>query len=86
MRIQNKHYTSIWLTDEDELQIIDQTKLPYQFEIATLKKQFRCLPGHFFHAGPRRRSYRRDGGVRSLSYCKKFSETKKLETVYAGGM
>ena len=37
MRIQNKHYTSIWLTDEDELQIIDQTKLPYQFEIATLK-------------------------------------------------
>ncbi len=32
MRIQNKHYTSIWLTDEDELQIIDQTKLPYQFE------------------------------------------------------
>lgn len=37
MRIQNKQYTSIWLTDEDELQIIDQTKLPYQFEIVTLK-------------------------------------------------
>lgn len=37
MRIHNKQYTTIWLTAEDELQIIDQTKLPAQFEIVTLK-------------------------------------------------
>lgn len=37
MRIQNKHYTTIWLTADDELQIIDQTKLPAEFEIVTLK-------------------------------------------------
>lgn len=37
MRIQNKHYTTIWLSADDELQIIDQTKLPAEFKIATLK-------------------------------------------------
>lgn len=37
MRIQNKHYTTIWLTADDELQIIDQTKLPAEFKIAALK-------------------------------------------------
>lgn len=37
MRIQNKEYTTIWLTADDELQIIDQTKLPAEFEIVTLK-------------------------------------------------
>lgn len=36
MRIHNKHYTTIWLSADDELQIIDQTKLPAEFEIATL--------------------------------------------------
>lgn len=37
MRIQNKHYTTIWLSADDELQIIDQTRLPAEFEIVTLK-------------------------------------------------
>lgn len=37
MLIQGKHYTTIWLTQSDELQIIDQTKLPFAFEIITLK-------------------------------------------------
>lgn len=37
MRIHNKQYTTIWLTADDELQIIDQTKLPAEFEIVTLK-------------------------------------------------
>lgn len=37
MRIHNKQYTTIWLTADDELQIIDQTKLPAHFEIVTLK-------------------------------------------------
>ncbi len=36
MIIQNKHYTSIWLTDDDILQIIDQTLLPHQFKIVDL--------------------------------------------------
>ena len=37
MRIHNKQYTTIWLTADDELQIIDQTKLPAEFKIVTLK-------------------------------------------------
>lgn len=36
MQIHGKHYTTIWLTEKDELQIIDQTKLPFSFEIVTL--------------------------------------------------
>ncbi len=37
MLIQNKHYTTIWLTKEDDLQIIDQTTLPHQFNIVHLE-------------------------------------------------
>ncbi len=37
MIIQNKHYTTIWLTENDDLQIIDQTVLPHQFNIITLE-------------------------------------------------
>ena len=36
MNINNKHYTTIWLNENDELQIIDQTKLPFSFNIVTL--------------------------------------------------
>lgn len=37
MQIHGKHYTTIWLTEKDELQIIDQTKLPFSFETVTLE-------------------------------------------------
>ncbi len=38
MKINNKHYRSIWLTEDGIYpQIIDQTKLPHVFEIMTLK-------------------------------------------------
>lgn len=37
MQIHGKHYTTIWLTQDDDLQIIDQTKLPFVFETVTLK-------------------------------------------------
>ncbi len=36
MNINNKHYTTIWLNENDELQIIDQTALPFSFNIVTL--------------------------------------------------
>lgn len=38
MKIQNKHYQSIWYdNDSDKIFYIDQTKLPFQFEILELK-------------------------------------------------
>lgn len=37
MNIQNKHYTTIWLDENDELQIIDQTALPFAFKTAALR-------------------------------------------------
>lgn len=37
MNIGNKHYTTIWLDENDELRIIDQTALPFEFKIAALK-------------------------------------------------
>lgn len=39
MRIGDKHYESIWLNEDDdtEVNIIDQTRLPYKFEIISLK-------------------------------------------------
>lgn len=37
MKIHGRHYTTIWLTEKDELQIIDQTKLPFSFETVTLE-------------------------------------------------
>lgn len=36
MNINNKHYTTIWLNENDEVQIIDQTTLPFSFNILTL--------------------------------------------------
>ena len=39
MRIQGKHYHTIWLKDEDSttVQVIDQRKLPFHFEIFEMK-------------------------------------------------
>jgi len=39
MRIGEKHYESIWLNDDDdsELMVIDQSKLPFRFEIVSLR-------------------------------------------------
>lgn len=39
MNINNKHYTAIWLKPDDNsiIQIIDQTKLPFSFEIKDIK-------------------------------------------------
>lgn len=38
MRIRNKHYHTIWLNDNnDTVQVIDQRKLPFQFETVDLK-------------------------------------------------
>lgn len=37
MRIQNKHYHTIWLKDNNTIQVIDQRKLPFQFKIFDLK-------------------------------------------------
>ncbi len=36
MRIQNKEYTTIWINNDDIVQIIDQTRLPYHFEIVDI--------------------------------------------------
>ena len=37
MKINGKHFRTIWLADDDwSVQIIDQTRLPYVFEIVTL--------------------------------------------------
>lgn len=40
MKIQNKHYHTIWLKEEDSkiVQVIDQRKLPFLFEIFEIKK------------------------------------------------
>lgn len=37
MKIEGKQFHTIWLTNSYEVQIIDQRKLPFQFEISTLK-------------------------------------------------
>lgn len=36
MLVNNKHYLTIWLNEQDRLQIIDQTKLPHKFDIVDL--------------------------------------------------
>ncbi len=47
MKINNKHYRSIWLTEDNIYpQIIDQTKLPHVFEVMTLntvEKVYRAI-------------------------------------------
>ncbi len=42
MLINNKHYTTIWINEEDTVQIIDQTKLPYHFEIVDINTVEEC--------------------------------------------
>lgn len=42
MLVNNKHYTSIWINEEDTVQIIDQTRLPYHFEIIDLTSLDAC--------------------------------------------
>lgn len=39
MKIQGKHYHTIWLKDDDDstIQVIDQRKLPFQFEVFYIK-------------------------------------------------
>ena len=37
MKIKDKHYHTIWLTKSYDVEIIDQQKLPFQFEVKTLK-------------------------------------------------
>ncbi len=42
MKIQGKNYTTIWINEEDKVQIIDQTRLPYAFEIVDINTVEEC--------------------------------------------
>ncbi len=42
MRIQNKHYTTIWINEDDCVQIIDQCFLPYSINIVDIKTVEEC--------------------------------------------
>ena len=62
MKINGKHYRSVWPIGEDAFGIIDQTKLPHEFVTLTLRNSAgRCACGYQNHADARRASDRCGG-------------------------
>ena len=63
MKINGKHYRSVWPIGEDAFGIIDQTKLPHEFVTLTLRSADDAAHAINIHADARRAADRRGGGL-----------------------
>ena len=62
MKIDGRHYRTIW-SEGESVFVIDQTKLPHQFEVVAMASGRRCRSGDTVDGGPRRTADRSRGSV-----------------------